>query len=136
MLCFRLAIAAIILGGGWYIKILIADNAVKDQALINVTAAMADYAHRTESEVEAYRISTEILSREYQAERKIRNDKFASIENRDLDKMAKRKPKALSRILTGRTRGLLDSLANASAGTRNTEATTTPKTGADDAQDD
>lgn len=123
---------ALLAASGWYNKHLLEENAASEQALLGVTTAMADYAHRTESEVEAYRISTEVLSREYQAERKIRDDKFKSIKNRDLDKMAKRKPKMLSRILTGRTGGLLDDLANASISTRNRKDSGADKTGADD----
>jgi len=122
-------------GSGWYNKYLIGENAAQEQVLTNVTTAFGEYATRTESEVEAYRISTEILSREFQAERNIRDDKFKSIKDRDLDKMAKRKPKALSRILTGRTSGLLEDLANASAGTRNAKDAPSAKTRANGTQD-
>jgi len=101
--------------------------------LAGVTTAFGDYATRTEMEVEAYRISTQILSREFQAERNIRDDKFKSIKDRDLDKMAKRKPKAMSRILTGRTSRLLEDLVNASTIKGNHNTTPAAKTRADGA---
>lgn len=119
-------LVAMLAASGWYTNHLIGEVAINEQALSGVTTAFGEYATRTEMEVEAYRISTEILSREFQAERKVRDDKFKSIKNRDLDKMARRKPEALSRILTGRTGGLLDDLARASAGTRNRGDAPTP----------
>ena len=126
----------LLLASGWGNVHLIGEVARSEQALESTVIALADYATRTEQEVEAYRISTEILSREFQAERNIRDDKFKSIKDRDLDRMAKHKPKALSRILTGRTHGLLEDLADASAGTRDRGDASTAKTGTNGTTDD
>lgn len=118
-----------ILGIGYWINSLIQERAVLEATLASTTKAFGEYATNVEAEVEGYRQSTIMLSNEYQKARDNRDDFFASIEERDLDKMAKRHPDNLMRILNGRTFRLLESISKANDySTQNSKTASPTKT--------
>lgn len=119
---------------GWFVMDYIdtkEDNAAKTQALVTVTTAYGEYATRVETEVDAWRTNFFDLSNKYQDERNIRNEKFANIEKRDIDKMLSKHPDLTINILNGRTDRMLKGLTGASSIKRNTEDAAASSTGAD-----
>ncbi|MCF6327557.1 MAG: hypothetical protein L3J21_09740 [Devosiaceae bacterium] len=91
-------------------------NAVLEATLSSTTQAMMDYATNAEEEITGYASAVKILGDRDGLARNERDEEFANIENRNLTKMAKRKPDMLARVLSRRTARLLGSLANDRSG--------------------
>jgi hypothetical protein len=131
----KIIVVLALLGGlGWFISDYIGtkqDNAVLDATLSSTTKAFGDYATNVESEVEAWRQNFLMVNQDYQNARDERDEDFASIENRDLNKIHKRRPEVLARILTGRTNRLLDDIGSSGRDSRNSGSPSTPKTRTD-----
>ncbi len=104
------------------------NNAVLESSLASTTEAFGNYAYNVEQEIEGYSEAVRILGNRDIEERIKRDEQFAKIEGRDLNKMSQRKPNALNRILTGRTARMLDALTGTSknAGSPNYASSGTP----------
>ncbi len=113
-----------IAGGLLYLKTMVAENAVLRDSVVAAT----EYSLRLVDEVEAYSVAVRILGERDQQARDNRDDKFKSIENRDLQKMSKRHPDNLLNILNARTERLLRSLETDNS-SRDAKADGTHKTG-------
>ena len=116
---------AAIVGAGYYMVSVIQNEAVLEAALESTTVALSNYATKAEEEIYAYSEATRILGERDQKARDERDDKFSSIEDRDLTKMSKRHPDQLAHILTGRTNRMLQNISKASRSTRVSRPSTT-----------
>lgn len=103
-------------GAGWFVWDYIntkKNNALLESTVTSVTYVLSEYATRTQNEVQAYSHAVLVLGDRDTAARKDRDEKFSTIEGKNLTEMSYRKPDALLRLVNGRTAGMLDAISGA-----------------------
>lgn len=125
MIAFKIGLMVASLSGGafliWDYIDTKQDNAVLEATLSSTTEAFGQYATNIEQEVYAYSEAVKVLGERDIAARIERDERFSTIENRNLTKMADRKPNVLVRILSSRTARLLDALGSTGSNPENTD---------------
>ena len=94
-------------------------NAVLEASLESTTKAFANYAHDTETEIDAWSQSAQILSEKYQLSRDERDEQKKRISQTDFDSMARRHPEMLARRINAGTDRVFSELERITRSTRN-----------------
>jgi len=126
-----LAVVTVLGGGGYYIKTLIASNAVLEATLESTAMAFGQYATKAESEIDAWSQSASLLSEKYQQSRDERDEKRKRISQADFTKMAERHPVMLADRINRATERMFGDLERITRSSRHPRTAESPTADAD-----